>query len=51
MKHFQSNFSCAENKSDVLTKMCIHIKYDIKSTFSNEIIMKYNMTITDLKIC
>ena len=41
----------SKKKNDGLTEMHTHTKWDVKSTFANKIVMKYNMTIKDLKMC
>lgn len=41
----------SKKKNDGLTEMHTHTKCDVKSTFANKIVMKYNMTIKDLKMC
>lgn len=41
----------SRKKNDGLTEMHTHTKCDVKSTFGNKIVMKYNMTIKDLKMC
>lgn len=52
MPHFQSNFwQAGETRKIIFSHRSVHRQPMIsKVSFSNEIIMEYNMTITDLKI-